>query len=416
MIWANRATRRPLSPTGRFFSAPTSTSTASRRIKRFEKNMIEHELQKSTEEHTRPACEFGRGARTIVTHYIQNFGCEKVCGTMFSARRRKRHARGVSSPERPDKMTMHFTNDSMNFHSRIGLATLLAMLLSLSARSADWPQWRGPNRDNVWNETGILKSFPAEGLKIRWRVPVGPGWSSPVVVRGRVYLTDMRLEKPRAWERIQCFKESNGKLLWSRESELVYPEWAFIPEHGGGPAATPIVEEGKIYWVGRSGQVDCLDARSGKVIWEIHLDRKYEVGVLSCRGSPLIEGNLLILFVGAKPDACVMALDKRTGKEVWKALHDSLSNSSPLVVVAGGKRQLIVWTGESVTSLNPATGETYWRERMVTSSNDSIPTPVIQKNRLLISGLMFELNADAPIAKVLWPETLAASKRILSNT
>ncbi|HYV28225.1 MAG TPA: PQQ-binding-like beta-propeller repeat protein [Candidatus Eisenbacteria bacterium] len=296
------------------------------------------------------------------------------------------------------------------------LLAALAMLLSLTAHAADWPQWRGPNRDGVWNETGILKSFPAKGLKIRWRTPAGPGWSSPVVVRGRVYLTDMRLEKPRAWERIQCFKESNGKLLWSRESELVYPEWAFIPEHGGGPAATPIVEEGKIYWVGRSGQVDCLDARSGKVIWEIHLDRKYEVGVLSCRGSPLIEGNLLILFVGAKPDACVMALDKRTGKEVWKALHDSLSNSSPLVVVAGGKRQLIVWTGESVTSLNPATGETYWRERMVTSSNDSIPTPVVQKNRLLISGLMLELDARTPTAKVLWPETLAPSKRILSNT
>ena len=289
-------------------------------------------------------------------------------------------------------------------------------LLSIPARAADWPQWRGPNRDNVWNETGILKSFPPEGLTIRWRVPVGPGWSSPVVGRGRVYLTDMRLEKPRAWERIQCFKESTGKLLWSRESELVYPDWAFIPEHGGGPAATPIVEDGKIFWFGRSGQVDCLDAQSGRVIWETHLDKKYEVGVLSCRGSPLIEENLLILFVGAKPGACVIALDKRTGKEVWKALDDSLSNSSPLIIVAGGKRQLIVWMGNALTSLNPATGETYWRQAMVTSSNDSIPTPVVQNNRLLISGLMLELDAHTPTAKVLWPDTMAPSKRILSNT
>jgi outer membrane protein assembly factor BamB len=292
----------------------------------------------------------------------------------------------------------------------------LSLLLSIPASAADWPQWRGPNRDNVWNETGILKSFPAEGLKIRWRVPVGPGWSSPVVVRGRVYLTDMRLEKPRAWERIQCFKESTGKLLWSRESELVYPDWAFIPEHGGGPAATPIIEDGKVYWFGRSGQVDCLDAQSGKVIWETHLDKKYEIGVLSCRGSPLIEGNLLILFVGAKPGACVIALDKRTGQEVWKELDDSLSNSSPLIVVAGGKRQLIVWMGNALTSLNPATGETYWRQAMVTSSNDSIPTPVVQNNRLLISGLMLELDAHTPTTKLLWPDTMASSKRILSNT
>ncbi len=295
-------------------------------------------------------------------------------------------------------------------------AVSLAFLSSLTVRAADWPQWRGPNRDGVWNETGILQTFPAEGLKIRWRAPVGPGWSSPVVVQGRVYLTDMRLEKPKAWERIQCLKESTGKRLWSRESELVYPEWAFIPEHGGGPAATPIIEAGKVYWFGRSGQVDCLDARNGKVIWETHLDRKYEVGVLSCRGSPLIEGSLLIVFAGGKPGACVIALDKQTGKEVWKALNEALSNSSPLIIVAGGKRQLIVWTGASVTSLNPATGETYWREAMVTSSNDSIPTPVVQKNRLLISGLMLELDARTPTAKVLWPETMAASKRILSNT
>lgn len=292
----------------------------------------------------------------------------------------------------------------------------LALLLPVAAPSEDWPQWRGPNRDGVWNESGIIKTFPAEGLKIRWRIPVGPGWSSPVVVRGRVYLTDMRLAKPRAWERIQCFKESSGKLLWSRESELVYPDWAFIPEHGGGPAATPIVEAGKVYWFGRSGQVDCLDARNGKVIWETHLDRQYEVGVLSCRGSPLIEGNLLILFAGAKPGACVIALDKRTGKEVWKALDEPLSNSSPLIIEAGGQRQLIVWTGASVTSLNPVTGETWWREPVVTSSNDSIPTPVVQKNRLLISGLMLELGDHAPTVRVLWPESRAAAKRILSNT
>src|SRR5436309_2483271 len=185
---------------------------------------------------------------------------------------------------------------------------------TFAARADDWPQVRGPNRDSVWNETGILQTFPAEGLKIRWRAPVEPGWSSPAVVRGRVYVTDMRLEKPRAWERIQCFKESTGKLIWSREYELVYPEFCFVPEQGGGPAATLIVEAGKVYWPGRSGQVDCLDARSGKVIWEIHLDTKYEVGILSCRGSPLIEGNLLILLAGAKPGACVMALDKQTGK------------------------------------------------------------------------------------------------------
>lgn len=300
--------------------------------------------------------------------------------------------------------------------TRLLAALGLSLLLAISARAADWPQWRGPDRDGVWNETGILKTFPAGGLKIRWRVPVGPGWSSPVVSQGRVYLTDMRLDKPKAWERIQCFKESTGKLLWSRETELVYPDWAFIPEHGGGPAATPIVEAGRVYWFGRSGQVDCLDTRSGKSIWTSHLNSKYEIGVLSCRGSPLIEGNLLILSAGGKPGASVIALDKRTGNEVWKALNEIASNSSPLVITAGGRRQLIVWTDESVASLNPTTGEVHWREAMITSNNDAIPTPVVQNNRLLIGGLMLELNDSQPAAKVIWPESRATAKRILSNT
>ncbi len=295
-------------------------------------------------------------------------------------------------------------------------ALLLPWWLAVEMQAADWPQFRGPNRDNVWTETGILQTLPTNGLKVCWRVPVGPGWSCPVVADGRVYLTDMRLDKPRAWERIQCFQELTGKRVWSHEFELVYPEWAFIPEHGGGPAGTPIVEDGKIYSLGRNGQVECRDARNGKAIWEVALGKKYVILELVCRASPLIEGNLLILFTGGKPGACVIALDKRTGQEVWKALDDSPSNSSPLVIVAGGKRQVIVWTANAVNSLNPATGETYWREAMITSNNDSIPAPVFQNHRLLISGLMFELNSNQPTAKVLWPDSLAPSKRLLSNT
>ena len=151
----------------------------------------------------------------------------------------------------------------MNRRTAFQTGVAFALLLSLTSPAEDWPQWRGSNRDGVWSETGILESFPKEDLKMRWRTPVWPGWSSPVVAGGRVYLTDMRLDKPRAWERIRCFKESNGKPLWSYDSELVYPDWAFIPEHGGGPAATPIVEAGKVYCFGRSGQVDCLAARNG---------------------------------------------------------------------------------------------------------------------------------------------------------
>lgn len=297
----------------------------------------------------------------------------------------------------------------------------LAWLPALGAFAAmalgeDWPQWRGPNRDGVWNETGLEKKFPADGLKIRWRAAVGFGWSSPVVAQGRVFLADAQLAKPNAKERVLCFDEATGKVLWTLAYDVIYPEWAFVPGQGNGPTATPVVEAGRVFTVGANGHIHCLDAQTGAVVWEKDLRKAYELGEMQCRPSPLLDGERLIVFAGAKPGASVLALDKRTGKEIWKALDDRVSSSSPLVVEAGGQRQLIVWSDDAVTSLNPATGATWWREPMVTSGNDSIPTPVAQKNRLLISGLMFELDAKRPAATVLWPTNRAPAKRLLSNT
>jgi outer membrane protein assembly factor BamB len=118
-------------------------------------------------------------------------------------------------------------------YSRITLAASLALplLLAVVIRADDWPQWRGPNRDGVWSETGILASFRPDGLKVRWRAKVGPGWSSPVVAKGRVYLTDSELKKPKAKERVHCFDEKTGKSLWQFSYEVTYPDWAF-PERG----------------------------------------------------------------------------------------------------------------------------------------------------------------------------------------
>ncbi len=296
------------------------------------------------------------------------------------------------------------------------IAIVLSLLSAVVACGEDWPQFRGPHRDGVWNETGILQSFPAGGLKVRWRQPVGVGWSSPVVAQGRVFVTDALLRKPSVKERVHCFDEATGTPLWTYAYDVTYSEWVWVPSQTSGPAATPIFEAGKVYALGANGHVHCLDAQTGRVIWKIDLGKEHRIGVQQCRPSPLIEGNLLIVFTGARPDASIIALDKGTGEEVWKALNDPVSNSSPIVVEAGGKRQLIVWTDESLASLNPATGKTFWRKPMVTSHNDSIPTPVVQKNRLLIGGLMLTLDDDRPAASLLWPEARGASKRILSNT
>jgi outer membrane protein assembly factor BamB len=237
-------------------------------------------------------------------------------------------------------------------HRRRFILQLIALGASLSLMPfahADWPQWRGPNRDGVWSETGIMESFPADGLKTKWRAPVGRGWSSPVVAQGRVFVTDVELKAPDAWERVLCFDETTGKPLWTHRYTVKYPDWAFSPT-GGGLRATPIIRDGRIYTLGALGDLFCFDAATGNVVWQKSL-----------------------------------ANDKNSGAEVWRALDDAFTYSSPIVITAGGQRQLIVWTQEAVTSLDPSTGHTWWRELNRISGDMAVSTSVFS-NPYLLAG------------------------------
>lgn len=290
------------------------------------------------------------------------------------------------------------------------------VLLSACARAEDWPQWRGPTRDNVWHEQSIMETFPAEGLKIRWRVPVGTSWSSPVIADGHVYVTDVVLQKPKATERLLCIEEFSGKVLWTHAHDAPYPDWGFTPGQENGPSVSPIVQGGKVWMLGAIGGLYCLETKTGAVLWQKDLAKDYGMGGFSTNASPLIDGEKLVLIIGGKPDAGVIALDKNTGKEVWHALDEASANSSPIIVEAAGKRQLIVWTQQSVSALDPDNGEALWRQRLLTSSDNTIATPVAQGDLLLIGGLMLKLDQDKPDASILWPDTKAVSHRVLSNT
>jgi outer membrane protein assembly factor BamB len=132
--------------------------------------------------------------------------------------------------------------------------------------------------------------------------------------------------------------------------------------------------------------------------------------------SPLIEDGMRVLQISAKPGAAVVALEEDSGREVWRALDDSFTYSSPIVITAGGKWQLIVWTQAGVTSLDPRTGKTLWRELFHTPGDMGVSTPVFHNGQLLVAGVMFQLDQDKPSAEVLWPESKAPTKRVLSNT
>lgn len=296
---------------------------------------------------------------------------------------------------------------------------ILFILVQGTVMAADWPQWRGPNRDGVWSESGIISAFPTNGLLPEWKVPVGFGYSSPIITDGRLYLSDLVAEKPLAKERVLCFDAGTGKQIWMSEHEATPPDWFFGSEQMRGPGPTPIIYDGKVYAIGMFYVLTCLDARTGAVVWKRDLAADYHLPSSSLDASPLIDGDLLIVSIGGAPAAGVVAFDRLTGREVWKALAEAATWSSPVIVSAGGTRQLIVWMRQSVTSLNPTNGAVYWREPTVSGGSpgfSAVSTPVRRGNQLLISGLMFQLDEAHPAAKVLWPDTTSGTRRILSDT
>ena len=218
--------------------------------------------------------------------------------------------------------------------------------------------------------------------------------------------------------RVLCFEETTGKLLWTFSRETNYPPWAFVSGQEPSPNGTPVVQDGKVYATGpQAHNLYCLEAVSGKLVWERDLAQDYQIeDTATISASPLVDRERVILQVGGKPDACVVAFDRKSGKEIWRSLNETAGQASPMIIKAGGRRQLIVWTTQSVSSLDPATGKLFWREDFSAGNSSAVATPVFSDNRLLVSGLMLKLDEHKPSVSVLWPESRAATRRILSGT
>jgi outer membrane protein assembly factor BamB len=288
---------------------------------------------------------------------------------------------------------------------------ILLLVTVAAAPAADWPEWRGAGRGGEWNESGILKQFPPGGLKFRWRAPVRGGYSGPAVAGRRVFLTDFELkEGRRGTERALCFDELTGKLLWERAWPVDYT--ALQANYAIGPRATPTVDGDRVFVVGAMGNLLCLDVKSGAVVWQKDFVRDYatSVPVWGMASSPLVDGDRVVCVVGGKPDAKVVAFDKHSGKELWRALSSERSEpgyGQPLLIEAGGTRQLIVWHPDAVSSLDPVSGKVFWQEPFPVRFGLTVATPVLHGNRLFLSAfyngpMMLELDAKRPAAKVLW--------------
>src|SRR5215471_9086905 len=234
----------------------------------------------------------------------------------------------------------------------------LLMAAVLTASAEDWPEWRGQGRRGVWNETGILQKFANTGLRVVWRVPIKSGFSGPAVSGGRIFATDFTESSHlKGRERVLCLDEKTGKILWTREWDADYI--GLMETYASGPRATPTVDRDRVYVLGAKGMLQCLNARTGELIWKKDYVKDYgtQVPTWGVASAPLVDGERLICLVGGENGAKVVAFDKMTGKEIWRAL-DSNSETGycqPIIFKFGNSRQLVIWHPQAVVSLDPVT-------------------------------------------------------------
>lgn len=294
---------------------------------------------------------------------------------------------------------------------------VFALLLATTpVLAADWPQWMGPQRDDVWAETGILEKFPEGGLKILWRRPVNGGFAGPAVAQGKVYVTDyVRSEgdakpapttrnKLKGKERVLCLDARTGDEIWKHEYDCDYEI-----SYPAGPRCTPTVAHGKVYSLGAMGDLFCLDAAKGTVTWSKNLPKVYgaPLPLWGYAGHPLVYKNLLICAAGGK-DSAVVALDRETGKEVWKALNTpEIGYSPPTLIEAGGVAQLLIFNGKGIHSLDPDAGSLHWFEPLATAFSMAIMAPRKGGDFLFAGGhngrsLGLKLDAAKPAVTKVW--------------
>ena len=322
--------------------------------------------------------------------------------------------------------TFHRGPDRRRTGRHAPAASLIAGLLALTAvtglSAKDWPQWRGAERREVWTETGILEAFPGAGLTVTWRTPVNGGYSGPAVADGRVFVLDYLETEPRTMdgtERLLALDEETGAVLWTHEWTTTYRMLMFT--YATGPRATPTVDGDRVYVTGSTGRILCLDTATGALLWEKDTVAEYDtsIPIWGTSSAPIIDGDRAIFLVGGEPDALVMAFDKHTGAEVWRAIESrtEMGYNQPLIIEAGGVRQLIVWHPRGLSSLDPATGEVYWEEPFEGRANMTVADAVHAGSYLFISGfysgsMMMRLDLDRPGATALWKD---GSRRVLDS-
>ncbi len=250
-------------------------------------------------------------------------------------------------------------------------------LVAQVAGAADWPQWRGPQRDGISSETGLLQQWPANGPHLLWHVKdLGFGYSTPAIVGDRLYLlSNEGLDN----ESVLALDARDGRQLWStRIGRVGNPDQR--PSYPGA-RSTPTVDGDAVYALGSDGDLACLEGATGKIRWRKSLRTEFggQPGEWAYSESPLIDGGVLVCTPGGA-DATLVAMDKKTGEVIWKCPvpgGDEAAYASAIVVTTNGTRQYVQFLQKGLVSVDAETGKFLWRyDRTAEGSPANIPSPV----------------------------------------
>ncbi|MCP4783329.1 MAG: PQQ-binding-like beta-propeller repeat protein [Fuerstiella sp.] len=273
----------------------------------------------------------------------------------------------------------------------------------------------GSKRDNIWRESGIVKRFPDGGPHVLWQTPIAGGFAGPAVAAGRVFVADYVTREDvkvanfdrkefTGTERVLCLDETSGQILWQHEYAVRY-----TISYPSGPRCTPNVDGDRVYTLGAEGHFFCFDILTGNVVWQKDLKKEYgaKTPLWGYAAHPLIDGDKLLTLAGGTGSHAV-ALNKLTGKEIWRTgTSPQQGYSPPTVIQHAGVHQLLLLRPDAVSSVDPETGREYWSVPYKASSGSMIMSPVVAGEYLYVAGfnkqsVMIRMASDKPAAAEVW--------------
>jgi outer membrane protein assembly factor BamB len=288
--------------------------------------------------------------------------------------------------------------------------------LTLGLQAADWPQYLGPNRDGVYPGEALTRAWSSDGPKVLWRKRnIGAGMGGIVLAKGRAIL----FHEVKRYDTIECLDAKTGKTLWENNYAS-----SFVAGYGSaaGPRATPTIVGDRVYTMGGQGIVVCTNFATGKTVWKVDTQKSYRAsdGFFGMACSPLVEGNAVLLNIGGEAGAGIIALDKNSGKLLWKTLDDEASYSSPVMAKLRGKRRAVFFARTGLAVVDPTSGkidfQNRWRARTQASVNAAAP--------LIVGELIFVtssyntgalvMNAAADGYKTAWSNDTSLSSQYAS--